>query len=97
MCIICLKELMMVSYKALYKTLLNRLSIIPFIETCSGFLFRIRPYETMDFFGGGGGAFLICSGVAVSGPIARLCLALAPETDQVKHVDASEEPAKDAH
>ena len=42
-------------------------------------------------------AFLICSGVSVSGPIARLCLALAPETDQVKHVDAKEEPPKDAH
>ena len=42
-------------------------------------------------------AFLICSGVSVSGPIARLCLALALETDQVKHVDASEEPARDAH
>ena len=42
-------------------------------------------------------AFLICSGVSVSGRIARLCLALAPETDQVKHVDEKEKPPNDAH
>ena len=42
-------------------------------------------------------AFLICSGVSVSGPIARLCLALAPETDQVKHVEEKDKPPNDAH
>jgi hypothetical protein len=42
-------------------------------------------------------AFLICSGVSVSGLIERLCLALSPETDSVKHVDAGDEPAKDSH
>ena len=42
-------------------------------------------------------AFLICSGVSVSGLIERLCLGLAHETDSVKHIDAGEEPAKDSH
>jgi hypothetical protein len=41
-------------------------------------------------------AFLICSGVSVAGRIERLHLALAPETDSVKHVDAGEEPKQDS-
>ena len=40
---------------------------------------------------------LISSGVSVSGPIRRLQLALAPETDKVTHVDPGDEAPKDSH
>ena len=42
-------------------------------------------------------SFLICSAVSVSGHIDRLCLALAPETDQAKHVEEKDKPPNDAH
>ena len=48
-----------------------------------------------SFVWGSGGAFLICSGVAVSGPIPGLCLALALETDRIIYVDEGKGVGKD--
>ena len=42
-------------------------------------------------------AFLICSRVSVSGEIKPHCLALAPETESVKHRDRTKEQPKDCH